>query len=137
LDEHHFGVLRKCADVVHFGLGQPIFQACANAEHFYLIHTGRVGLETFMRGKGIIIIQTIDAGGALGWSWLFPPHRWHFDARSHQITDALVFPAETLRSYAERDHDFGYELTTRVSQVMLQRLQATRLTKTRQFLRGN
>ena len=90
-----------------------------------------------MRGKGIIIIQTIDAGGALGWSWLFPPHRWHFDARSHQITDALVFPAETLRSYAERDHDFGYELTTRVSQVMLQRLQATRLTKTRQFLRGN
>jgi hypothetical protein len=32
-----------------------------------------------------------------------------------------------LRNYAEKNHDFGYELTRRVSQVMLQRLQATRL----------
>jgi CRP-like cAMP-binding protein len=127
LDARHFGVLIEWADVVHFGFGQPIFQAGATAEQFYLIHSGRVGLEMFVRGKGIVTIQTIDAGEALGWSWFFPPYRWHFDARSHLVTDALVFSAQTLRSYAEKDHDFGYELATRVAQVMLQRLQATRL----------
>lgn len=123
----HLEVLTECASVEQFGLGQPIFQAGARAEQFYLIHSGRVGLEMFVRGKGIVTIQTIDAGEALGWSWLSPPYCWHFDARSHQVTDALVFPAQTLRSYAEQDHDFGYELATRVAQVMLQRLQATRL----------
>ena len=25
-------------------------------------------------------IETLDAGEILGWSWLFPPYRWHFDA---------------------------------------------------------
>jgi CRP-like cAMP-binding protein len=127
LDARHFGVLVECANVLQFGDGQPIFQAGANAEQFYLIHSGRVGLEMFVRGKGIVTIQTVDAGEALGWSWLFPPYRWYFGARSHQVTDALVFPAQILRAYAEKDHDFGYELATRVAQVMLQRLQATRL----------
>ena len=80
----------------------------------------------FVRGKGIVTIQTVDAGEAFGWSWLFPPYRWHFDASAHQVTDALVFPAQTLRTCAEKDHDFGYELVTRVARVILQRLQATR-----------
>ena len=43
-------------------------------------------------------IRTFDAGEAFGWSWLFPPYRWYFDAHTHQVTDAgLVFPAQTLR----------------------------------------
>ena len=97
LDPRHLGVLKECVTMVRFGLGQPIFQAGSNAEQFYLIHTGRVGLEMFVRGKGIVTIQTVDAGEAFGWSWLFPPYRWYFDARAHQVTDALVFPAQTLR----------------------------------------
>ena len=27
-------------------------------------------------------IETIEAGEVVGWSWLFPPYRWHFDARA-------------------------------------------------------
>ena len=27
-------------------------------------------------------VQTIGPGDALGWSWLFAPHRWHFTARA-------------------------------------------------------
>jgi CRP/FNR family cyclic AMP-dependent transcriptional regulator len=112
--------------MARFGLDQPIFRAGANADRFYLIHTGRVGLEMFVRGKGIVTIQTVNAGEAFGWSWLFPAYRWHFDAHAHQVTEALVFPAQTRRDYAEKDHDFGYELVTRMARVMLQRLQATR-----------
>jgi len=111
---------------VKFGSGQPIFQADSDAEYFYLIDQGSVGLEMFVRGKGVIAIETIGAGEALGWSWLFPPYRWHFSARSHAATEAVAFAAPVLRQYAEANHSFGYELAMRVGQVMLQRLQATR-----------
>ena len=72
------------------------------------------------------LLETIGAGEALGWSWLFPPYRWHFSARSHGVTDAVAFDARVLRQFAEANHGFGYELAMRVGQVMLQRLQATR-----------
>jgi hypothetical protein len=32
-----------------------------------------------------------------------------------------------LRNYAEENHDFGYQLATRVGQVVWQRLRAARL----------
>jgi CRP/FNR family transcriptional regulator, cyclic AMP receptor protein len=127
LDERYLQGLKESASVVRFGSGQPIFQAGTSAEYFYLIHAGRVGLEIFVRGKGIVTIQTIDGGEALGWSWLFPPHRWHFDARAQQTTDAVAFPAKALRDYADREPAFGYELVKRVANIMLERLQSTRL----------
>jgi CRP/FNR family cyclic AMP-dependent transcriptional regulator len=80
-----------------------------------------------MPGKGVITIQTLGPGEALGWSWLFPPYRWHLSARSADITEAVCFGARGLRDYAEENHDFGYDLAMRVGQIMLQRLQATRL----------
>jgi hypothetical protein len=87
-----------------------------------------VALETpFIPGKGVMTIQTLEAGEALGWSWLFPPFVWHFGARAIQPTDLVVFDARFLRQKASEDHEFGYELAMRVGNVMLQRLQATRL----------
>jgi CRP/FNR family cyclic AMP-dependent transcriptional regulator len=105
-----------------------IFCAGSDAEHFYLIDEGSVSLEMFVRGTGSSHYSDypIGAGEALGWSWLFPPYRWHFSARSHGVTDAVAFDARVLRQYAEANHGYGYELAMRVGQVMLQRLQATR-----------
>jgi CRP/FNR family transcriptional regulator, cyclic AMP receptor protein len=127
VNPHYLHILKECATYVKFGLHQPIFQAESAAEHFYLIHQGYVALETFMPGKGVITIQTLGPGEALGWSWLFRPYRWHLSARSADITEAVCFGARGLRDYAEENHDFGYDLAMRVGQIMLQRLQATRL----------
>jgi CRP/FNR family transcriptional regulator, cyclic AMP receptor protein len=127
LNPRYFHILNECAAFVKFGVDQPIFHAGVDADHFYLICTGRVALETFVPGKGAITLETISAGEALGWSWLFPPYRWHFSALSVDITEAVAFGAHGLRKYAEENHDFGYELITRIGQVVLQRLQATRL----------
>ena len=126
LNPDYFHILEECASFVRFGMGQPVFQADSDAEYFYLIDQGSVGQEMFVRAKGVITIQTIGAGEALSWSWLFPPYRWHFSARSHAATEAVAFAAPVLRRYAEANHDFGYELGMRVGQVILQRLQATR-----------
>ena len=74
-----------------------------------------------------MIIQTLEGGEALGWSWLFPPFVWHFGARAIKPTDVVAFDAAVLRDKANEDHEFGYEFAMCVGGIMLQRLQATRL----------
>jgi CRP/FNR family transcriptional regulator, cyclic AMP receptor protein len=127
LNPRHFPFLNRCATFAKFGVDQPILHAGVEANHFYLICRGRVALETFVPGKGAITMETLAAGEALGWSWLFPPYRWHFSACSLDRTETVAFAARHLRDYAEESHDFGYQLTRRVGQVVWQRLQAARL----------
>jgi CRP/FNR family transcriptional regulator, cyclic AMP receptor protein len=127
LNLHYFDLLKKCAMFQRFDVGQSIFQEGGNADHFYLIQKGRVTLQAFVPGRGAVTVQTVGGGDALGWSWLFPPHQWHFSAHSSDPTEAIVFGAKLLRDEAEQNHDFGYELTKRVSKMLLQRLQETRL----------
>jgi CRP/FNR family transcriptional regulator, cyclic AMP receptor protein len=126
LNPHYLHLLADCASLMRFGVGQDIFREGQDADHFYLIHTGRVALETFVPRAGATTIQTLEAGEALGWSWLFAPHQWQFTARALEPVEAVAFGAASLRENAEENHDFGYELLTRVGHVMLQRLQATR-----------
>ena len=127
LNPHYIDLLKNCATFQRFDVGQSILQEGGNAERFYLIQKGRVTLHAFVPGRGTITVQTVGAGDALGWSWLFPPHQWHFSAHSSDSTEVLIFDAKFLRDAAEQNHDFGYELTKRVSKMLLQRLQETRL----------
>ena len=90
------------------------------------IQQGKVALESGVGDRGTILIQTIGAGEVLGWSWLFPPYYWHFDARALEPTRAIFFYGTRLREYCEEDHDLGYDLIKRMAQVVLTRLQATR-----------
>ena len=126
LNPQYLHVLKECSGCATFGIGEAILRSGFEAEYFYNITRGHISLEMFMPGKGIVTIQTIGPGEPLGWSWFFPPYRWHFSANSCDITDALVFDARKLREYAAENHDFGYDLASRIGQVMLRRLQATR-----------
>ena len=73
-----------------------------------------------------MILQTIGRNDVLGWSWLFPPYYWHFDARATAATKVIFFYGTWLRENCERDHDFGYEMMKRMSAIIIERLQATR-----------
>ena len=39
----------------------------------------------------------------LGWSWLFPPYRWHFDARALSAVRATAFDGACLREKCDAD----------------------------------
>ena len=66
LNPNYFHLLNECASSMRFGVQQQIFQEESDADHFYLIRAGRVALETFVPGTGVITIQTVGAGEALG-----------------------------------------------------------------------
>lgn len=126
LSARHLQTLLASAMPSRFEVGQMIFREGDLANRFYLILQGAVALETFTRARGKLLIQTLGAGEVLGWSWLFAPFKWHFDARAIEPTEAVFFYGTRLREQCEEDHDLGYELIKRAAQVMMQRLQATR-----------
>lgn len=127
LNSDYLHLLQESATSERFEAGQPVFQEGQQAGHFYLVRTGQVRLSAYVPGRGTITVQTVSAGAALGWSWLFPPYRWHFSGIANEMTELIAFDAQLLRDASETNHDFGYELIKRVSCVLLQRLQETRL----------
>ncbi len=119
--------ITACASSIHADVGTYIVHEGEEASHFYILNEGKVLLEAFDARLGAVPIETIPAGEVLGWSWLFPPYRWHFSARAIEPVHAVTLDALCLRDACERDHEFGYLLVKQVAQVMMQRLQATRL----------
>jgi CRP-like cAMP-binding protein len=120
-------LLVGCAGNVRFGEGESIFRAGDAADTFYVIRHGSVALETFVPTRGPVVIETIGAGEVLGWSWLFAPYRWHFDARARSVVRATGFDGACLRQKCADDPALGYELMGRFAQVVIERLQWTRL----------
>jgi CRP-like cAMP-binding protein len=126
MSPHQLRLLSDCAMPAQFTTNELIFREGDPANRFYLLQTGRVALESQVQGKPKALIQTIGAGDVLGWSWLFPPYFWHFDARALEPTDAVFIYGTPLREECESDHELGYELMKRMAAVMMRRLQATR-----------
>ncbi len=127
LDDAALELVAGCASNVHFAAGEFLFHESDPANHFYLVRSGRVRLETLAPGRPPVVLETIQAGEVIGWSWLFPPYLWHFDAIATESVRATAFDGKCLRGKCEENHDLGYELAMRSAQVMMQRLQATRL----------
>ena len=126
LAPRYLALLAEVAMFKEFAPDEVIFKEGDPANRFYLILDGEVALESARRDGPSVLLQTIGRDDVLGWSWLFPPYYWHFDARATVPTKAVFFYGTWLRENCERDHDFGYEMMKRMSAVIIERLQATR-----------
>lgn len=127
MKQEHIDLLVGCASNVRFRAGEILFQQEQKADQFYLIREGRVAVDIGSADRGTITIQTLEKGDILGWSWLFPPYVWHFDARAMEDTRAIALDGRCLRGKCDDDNNFGYELMKRFSAIMIERLQSTRL----------
>jgi CRP-like cAMP-binding protein len=116
-----------CGRNVRFEAGEQLFREGDAADTFYVVRHGSVALETFVPARGPMMIETIEAGEVIGWSWLFPPYRWHFDARALTQVRATAFDGACLRGKCDADPALGYALMSRFAQVLIERLQWTRL----------
>jgi CRP/FNR family cyclic AMP-dependent transcriptional regulator len=127
LEPRFLQVVVDCAANGRFPAGAFLCREGEAANQFYLIRHGKAALQINVPERGSVTIETMEAGEVCGWSWLLPPYRWHFDVQALELTRVLVFDGQCLRAKCEADHDLGYALMQRFAQVIVQRLQATRL----------
>ena len=127
LPPDYLKIVVGCASNVKFDEGEFLFREGGDADKFYLIRHGRIALKIFTTHKGPVTLQTIGPGEVVGWSWLIPPYRWHFDAQAMETTRAIALDGKCLRGKCDDDHSLGYELMKRFAHIMEERLQATRL----------
>lgn len=116
-----------CARHVVFQPESYLFKAGDPADEWYLIREGRVAMEVLLAERGARTIQTLHDGDVVGFSWIVRPYRWVFDARAVDTVRTTAFDGRCLRVKCEEDPALGYRLMQRFSEVMLARLQATRL----------
>jgi CRP-like cAMP-binding protein len=125
LPPEHISLLADCAMRSHFEKDEQIFRSGDPANRFYLLQKGKVALESATHGA-VTTLQHIGAGDVLGWSWLFRPYTWHFDARAFEPTDAIFLYGTRVRELCDSNHDLGYELMNRTANVLIDRLMAVR-----------
>lgn len=116
-----------CAVNTHFEPDEYLFRGGDAADRFFVVRHGRVALEIPSPGAGALVLDTMDDGEVLGWSWLIPPYRYTFDARAVEPTSAVSFDGACLRGKCDADPRLGYELMQRVAQVMFARMQSARV----------
>lgn len=127
LSDIHLERLATPSEVTRFSANATIAEEGTASQHFFLILNGKIALETRHTTAGQVTITTVRGGDLLGWSWLFPPHRWYFDVRALTDVDVIRFEANPVREAMEADRDFGYELMRRFALLIKDRLQVTRL----------
>jgi len=119
--------LSRSAQEVTFEGGRTILAEGERAGTLYLLRQGTVVLSTHAPGKGHLLVQTLGPGEVLGLSWLFPPFRWRFDARALEPVLALALDGLQVRRELDEDPVLGYQLLKRITPVILDRLQQTRV----------
>lgn len=118
-------ILAECSMRATFEPGKLIVETGRPANCFHLIISGLITLEC-LGAESPLRVQSLGPGDVLGWSWLFPPYYWHFNAIAEEPTETVFFYGSRLLQECDRNHDFGYELFRRMSQILIDRLQTTR-----------
>jgi len=127
LEDRHLEFLTGCASNVRYAADEFLFKEGQEADASYLLRSGRIALEIAVPGRGPVQIQTVEEGEVLGWSWLFAPYRWQFDARAVEPVRAFALDGNCLRAKCEADHDLGYEMLKRFLYQVHIRLEHTRI----------
>ena len=123
----YLDLLGGCGSNVTFRTGEHLFRMGDPADQFYILREGLVAVQIEPQDRGPMTIQTLGEGRVLGYSWLFPPNRWTFDAVALSPVRAIAMDGKCLRTKSEDDPRLGYELMKRFCIIMVQRLEATRV----------
>jgi CRP-like cAMP-binding protein len=127
LTQEQLELIAGCASNTVFAAGDRLFREGDRSDTFFLVRHGLVALDAYVPNRGQLTIETVGPGEILGWSWLLPPFMWHFTGRAVDAVRAVQFDGACLRGKCDDDPALGYDLITRFAQVLVSRLQATRL----------
>ncbi len=115
LEKRHLELLVGCASNARYFADEYLYREGQDANQFYIIRQGRVAIELAIPGRGMVTLQTYDAGDVVGWAWLLPPYRWHFSGRAMELTRVIALDGVCVRRKCEQDAELGYEFLMRFS----------------------
>lgn len=118
--------LMALAREVSFPEDTRIFEAGGVADRFWVVRSGAVSLDQRVNDLRRVTVATLGSGDLLGWSWLFPPHRWDFGAEAFSPVRAYEFDAAAVLRLCEEDPALGLTLVRCVAEILAHRLEATR-----------
>lgn len=119
-------VVAPCAFDVRVPAQSKVFRQDTAADHFYVVLDGEVTVEVPAITGEPAKLQILGPGKILGWSWLIPPHLWHFDARATQPSRLLQLDGQRLREFCRSNPALGYPLLERAAVLMMERLDEAR-----------
>jgi CRP-like cAMP-binding protein len=126
LSEVYLHQIAEHMRVIRLDAGVPLFQEDESAQHFYIVMEGTVDLYSDLDGDNEQWVQMIDVGEVIGWSWLVPPYRWAFSAKTRDGALLMEFDADAIRELCDRDPAFGYGTMKQICTLMLGRLHTVR-----------
>lgn len=98
--EHRERLLRIAREAA-FPSGTRLFDEGQPADRFWIIRTGTVVLDVSVPGRPSAAVDSLGHGELLGWSWHFPPYRWHLVPKR----SAPCAPGSSTRTrYGPRAH---------------------------------
>jgi CRP-like cAMP-binding protein len=127
LADEHLDLLAGAADYQELAEGALLTASGEPATGFYVVRRGRFHVEMPGAGGGALLIDSAGPQQIIGWSWLCPPYRWHFDTRASEPGTVVSVDAEATRRRMDDDHDFGYAMLQCFSALAIDRLIHTRL----------
>lgn len=126
LSEVYLQQLADHMEVLNLNAGEVLFNEGDAADSFFIVMEGTVDLYARLEGDEDQWIQLIDVGEVIGWSWLVPPYRWAFSARTRDGAMLMRFNADAVRDLCDRDPAFGYGTMKQICALMLERLHTVR-----------
>jgi CRP-like cAMP-binding protein len=108
-----------------FKPGERLFRRGQTAKYLFLIEKGRVQVGLRSK-KSFIPIASLGAGDNLGWSWVFAPFKWKFEAVAQTSVEALALEGKPVVAQMGHYPLLGYELMKQLALSLSRGLEATR-----------
>lgn len=128
LGKPRFEALVAIATKCIWPAGTEIFREGESNHDIYWIYQGQVALDIAVPMRGRVTMLTVGEGDVFGWSAVLPVVKIRTaSARAVRDTVAIAFDGPGLEKACEKDHELGYTVFRRLTNVVAARLTATRM----------
>jgi CRP/FNR family cyclic AMP-dependent transcriptional regulator len=128
LEPDIFDKIAGICELTNYEAGHTLFREGDKEDYLYIVIEGRVALEIHVPGRGKMRVYTAEAMDIIGWSSITPVVRQRTASARVVLPSRLVrMQATQLYKLCDEDHDLGYVVMRRLSNVVASRLLTTRL----------
>lgn len=128
LKEFQLSKLAECAELVDFESNATILTEGEKPDSIYIVLEGDIKVDVFVPARGKIETSHLGPLDVLGWSALTPVVRQRTGTATTVVKTSLIcFDRKKLIALCEQDHDIGFIIYKRISNVAARSFLTTRL----------